>query len=81
MRRMPDPQDKPPKDAPADSDWGVAACSQAQADGVPCAEMGRYCEICPEARHNLSGTAANSSAETVAGPPGAKDTDVQEDTP
>ncbi len=32
------------------SDWGVAACPEAQADGVPCPEAGRHCEVCGRAQ-------------------------------
>ncbi len=34
------------RDAPA---GGTGLCSEAQADGVPCTELGRDCEICDRA--------------------------------
>ncbi len=33
---------------------GVALCCEAQADGVPCTELGRDCETCAEAVRHFS---------------------------
>ena len=33
---------------------GTGSCPQAQADGVPCTELGRACEICEAARPSAS---------------------------
>jgi hypothetical protein len=46
---------------PAPRDYGEhavragpgALCVEAQADGVPCSEVGRDCEVCPKAEQNL----------------------------
>ena len=35
---------------------GVALCSEAQADGVPCTELGRQCETCAMAVRALQDT-------------------------
>ena len=34
---------------------GVALCAEAQADGVPCTELGRECETCAMAVRALQG--------------------------
>ncbi|OGQ91685.1 MAG: hypothetical protein A2289_17910 [Deltaproteobacteria bacterium RIFOXYA12_FULL_58_15] len=35
---------------PRGNDWRQSGlCSEAQADGVPCTEVGRHCEICERA--------------------------------
>lgn len=39
---------------------GVALCQDAQADGVPCTELGRDCETCAEAVRHF--TAADLAA-------------------
>jgi hypothetical protein len=41
-----DTQNKEYEDAPA---GGTGLCAEAQADGVPCTELGRDCEICERA--------------------------------
>jgi hypothetical protein len=33
---------------------GVALCAEAQADGVPCTELGRDCETCAQAVKDFS---------------------------
>ncbi|MEK6768538.1 MAG: hypothetical protein AABY85_06045 [Gemmatimonadota bacterium] len=33
---------------------GVALCAEAQADGVPCTELGRDCETCARAIRDFS---------------------------
>ena len=30
-------------------DWALPLCEQAQADGVPCTELGKKCETCEHA--------------------------------
>lgn len=40
-----------PGDRRVDPGLGVL-CPEAQADGVPCSEMGRECDICPMAAPN-----------------------------
>lgn len=33
---------------------GIALCGEAQADGVPCVELGRECETCEHAVRHLN---------------------------
>jgi hypothetical protein len=39
-----------PSPAPVVETWGVGACPEAQADGVPCTTPHRSCEVCEKAR-------------------------------
>ncbi len=47
---------RPPPDQVADSDWGVAACPEAQADGVPCPSASSDCETCSRASREIEET-------------------------
>jgi hypothetical protein len=39
-----------------DPEWdGTGLCAEAQADGVPCHEVGRSCDVCGRARSRISG--------------------------
>jgi hypothetical protein len=52
---MSDPRTEDPREKSV-SDWqedGWPPCAQAQADGVPCQEIGRDCEECQKAFPNL----------------------------
>lgn len=47
--RRPSKAQEPPEGRPED-DWDLTGlCSEAQADGVPCFELGRHCETCERA--------------------------------
>ena len=43
-----------PKPIHAWETHGVALCPEAQADGVPCTELGKDCETCAQAIRNFS---------------------------
>ena len=43
-----------PKQLAAWTSHGVALCPEAQADGVPCTELGKDCETCAHAIASLS---------------------------
>ncbi len=55
--KAPDPKPTEPKPVPkapgkvaVDAEWRQSGlCAQAQADGVPCSELGRRCEECEKA--------------------------------
>jgi hypothetical protein len=47
----PKPQ-KGPSDRPIPDQGLGVLCPEAQADGVPCSELGRECDICPMAAPN-----------------------------
>jgi hypothetical protein len=34
-------------------EWGTGACPEAQADGVPCEDPHRDCEVCQRARRSV----------------------------
>jgi hypothetical protein len=35
-------------------EWGTGACPEAQADGVPCEDPHRDCEVCQKARRPVT---------------------------
>ena len=43
---------KPRKELPIPDQGLGVLCPEAQADGVPCSELGRECDICPMAAPN-----------------------------
>jgi len=48
---------------------GVPPCAEAQADGVPCTELGRHCESCSQAIKALN------EARRAQAPPAVNGTD------
>jgi hypothetical protein len=58
-----DPKETPTPEEPEETPvvtpaWDQSGlCPQAQADGVPCTEVGRKCEICEEAAQSADPTA------------------------
>ncbi len=45
---------------------GTAPCGEAQADGVPCGELGRNCERCAQAFALLKAVDADADGESAA---------------
>ena len=50
--------DSKPEESPTTPSWDQSGlCAEAQADGVPCTELGRKCEVCEHAMQSADPTA------------------------